>query len=129
MQLSFLVAKALLESDFASYFASLPSADVEPGPIVLREGKFERTSRVEAEERGTVTVAVMVVREVAATAEADALALREVDPPLRLGAGGGERETGASQVLTPRRRRSRRSTGPGASSGAFDVVLTVVRSL
>lgn len=38
MQLSFLVAKALLEGDFASYFASLPSADVEPEPIVLREG-------------------------------------------------------------------------------------------
>ena len=42
-----MVAKALLEGDFASYFASLPSADVEPGPIILREGKFERTSRVE----------------------------------------------------------------------------------
>ena len=74
MQLSFLVAKALLEGDFASYFASLPSADVEPEPIVLREGRFERTSRMVAEERGTVTVAVMVVREVAATAEADAWA-------------------------------------------------------
>lgn len=60
MQLSFLVAKALLEGGFASYFASLPSADVEPEPIVLREGKFERASRMEAEERGTVTVAVMV---------------------------------------------------------------------
>ena len=44
MQLSFLVAKALLEGDFASYFASLPSADDEPEPIVLREGKFERVS-------------------------------------------------------------------------------------
>ena len=69
MQLSFLVAKALLEGDFASYFASLPSAADEPEPIVLREGKFERVSRMEHEERGTVTVAVMVVREVAATAE------------------------------------------------------------
>ena len=70
MQLSFLVAKTLLEGDFASYFASIPSADVEPEPIVLREGRFERVNRMEAEERGTVTVAVMVVREVAATAEA-----------------------------------------------------------
>lgn len=74
MQLSFLVAKALLEGDFASYFASLPSADVEPEPIVLREGKFERVSRMEAEERGTVAVSVLVVREVAAQAEADAMA-------------------------------------------------------
>lgn len=74
MRLSFLVAKALLEGDFASYFASLPSADMEPEPIVLREGRFERVSRMEHEERGTVTVAVMVVREVAATAEADAMA-------------------------------------------------------
>ena len=32
MQLSFLIAKALLEGDFAS----VPSAAVEPEPIVLR---------------------------------------------------------------------------------------------
>lgn len=54
MQLSFLVAKTLLEGDFASYFASLPSADVEPEPIVLREGKFERTSRMDAAARHTL---------------------------------------------------------------------------
>ena len=86
------MAKALLEGDFASYFASLPSADMEPEPIVLREGRFERASRMEAEERGTVTVAVMVVREVAATAEADAMSCERWTPHLRLGAGGGERQ-------------------------------------
>ncbi len=61
LQLSFLVAKALIEGGFASYFASLPSADVEPEPIVLREGKFERVSRTEHEERGTVAVSVLVI--------------------------------------------------------------------
>lgn len=116
MQLSFLVAKALLEGDFASYFASLPSADVEPEPIVVRKGKFERVSRMEHEERGTVAVAVLVVREVAATAEADAQACERWirtygwEPWRRTAAG-------ASWGSTPRRRRSRRSTGPGASSG------------
>lgn len=70
------MAKALLGGDFASYFASLPLADLEPEPIVLREGRFERASRLEAEERGTVTASVMVVREVAATAEADAMSCK-----------------------------------------------------
>lgn len=74
MQLAFLVANALLDGDFASYFASVPSAAVEPEPIVLRQGGFERTSRMEDEERGTVTVAVLVVREVGSDVEADAQA-------------------------------------------------------
>lgn len=74
MQLAFLVAKALLDGDFASYFASVPSAADDPEPIVLRQGKFERVSRMEDEERGTVAVSVLVVREVEADAEADAMA-------------------------------------------------------
>lgn len=74
MQLSFLIAKALLEGDFASYFASVPSALDDPEPIVLRQGAFEREARMENEERGTVAVTVLVVREVEATADADAQA-------------------------------------------------------
>lgn len=74
MQLSFLIAKSLLDGDFASYFASVPSAADDPEPIVVREGSFEREARMEDEERGTVTVAVLVVRDVEATAEADAQA-------------------------------------------------------
>lgn len=74
MQLSFLVAQALLEGNFASYFASLPSADVQPKPIVVRKGRFECVNRTGGEERGTVAVAVLVVREAAAAAESDAQA-------------------------------------------------------
>lgn len=74
MQLSFLIAKALLDGDFASYFASVPSALDDPEPIVIRQGGFEREARMEDEERGTVAVTVLVVREVEATADADALA-------------------------------------------------------
>ena len=72
MQLSFLVARALLEGDFASYFASVPSAADDPEPIVLRQGKFEREAVLPDGERGHVAVTVLVVREVEADAEADA---------------------------------------------------------
>ena len=72
MQLSFLIAKALLEGDFASYFASVPSAAVEPEPIVLRQEKFEREAVLPDGERGHVAVRVLVVREVEDDAETDA---------------------------------------------------------
>lgn len=72
MQLSFLVARALLEGDFASYFASVPSAADDPEPIVLRQGKFEREAVLPDGERGHMAVTVLVVREVEADAEADA---------------------------------------------------------
>ena len=74
MQLSFLIAKALLEGDFASYFASIPSAADDPEPIVLRQGKFEREAVLPDGERGHVAVAVLVVREVEADAEEDSQA-------------------------------------------------------
>lgn len=99
MQLSFLVAKALLEGNFASYFASLPSADVEPEPIVLREGKFERVSRMEHEERGTVTV--------------------------RVAENGSWRIVGLDTMAPA----FKETDGSGRHVWAFDVVLTVVRSI
>ena len=128
MQLSFLVAKALLEGDFASYFASLPSADVEPEPIVVREGKFERTSRMEHEERGTVAVAVLVVREVAATAEADAIACEKW-----IRAYGWEpvAENGSCRIvgLDTTAPSFKEIDGSGRFVWAFDVLLTVVRGI
>lgn len=122
------MAKALLEGDFASYFASLPSADVEPEPIVLREGKFERTARLEAEERGTVTVVVMVVREVAATAEDDTQACERWvrsygwEP---VSENGSWRIVGLDTTAPAFKERD----GSGRFAWAFDVILTVVRSL
>ena len=128
MQLSFLVAKALLEGDFASYFASLPSADDEPEPIVLREGKFERVSRMEHEERGTVAVAVLVVREVAATAEADAIACEKW-----IRAYGWETvaENGSWRIvgLDTTAPSFKEIDGSGRFVWAFDVLLTVVRGI
>ena len=128
MQLSFLVAKALLEGDFASYFASLPSADDEPEPIVLREGKFERVSRMEHEERGTVAVAVLVVREVAATAEADAIACEKW-----IRAYGWEpvAENGSWRIvgLDTTAPSFKEIDGAGRFVWAFDVLLTVVRGI
>lgn len=128
MQLSFLVAKALLEGDFASYFASLPSADVEPEPIVVREGKFERVSRMEHEERGTVAVAVLVVREVAATAEADAIACEKW-----IRAYGWEpvAENGSWRIvgLDTTAPSFKEIDGSGRFVWAFDVLLTVVRGI
>jgi len=128
LQLSFLVAKALLEGDFASYFASLPSADDEPEPIVLREGKFERVSRMEHEERGTVAVAVLVVREVAATAEADAIACEKW-----IRAYGWEpvAENGSWRIvgLDTTAPSFKEIDGSGRFVWAFDVLLTVVRGI
>lgn len=124
MQLSFLVAKALLEGDFAS----LPSADMEPEPIVVREGRLERVSRMEHEERGTVTVAVMVVREVAAKAEADAIACERWirrygwEP---VAENGSWRIAGLDTTAPAFKERD----GSGRFVWTFDVVLTVVRSL
>lgn len=60
-----------MDGDFASYFASVPSAADDPEPIVLRQGKFEREALLpDGGERGTCTVEALVVREVSADAEA-----------------------------------------------------------
>lgn len=128
MQLSFLVAKALLEGDFASYFANIPSADVEPEPIVLREGKFERVSRMEHEERGTMTVSVLVVREVAAQAEADATACEKW---IRTYGWEPVAENGSWRIvgLDTTAPAFKETDGSGRHVWAFDVLLTVVRSL
>lgn len=128
MQLSFLVAKALLEGDFASYFASVPSADSESEPVVVREGRFERTARMEDEERGTVAVSVMVVREVEAVAEADAMACERWirrygwEP---VAENGSWRIVGFDTTAPAFKERD----GSGRYVWAFDVLLTVVRSI
>ena len=74
MQVSSLISKALLSGDFSNHFSKLPSALDCEQPIVVCEGPFERESRIDGEERGTVPVTVMVVREVASEAEGVAAA-------------------------------------------------------
>ena len=57
----------LVSGDFSGCFSTFaPSAADEPEPVVLVEGPFARESRIDGEERGTVPVSVLVVRETAA---------------------------------------------------------------
>ena len=72
-----LVSKCLVDGDFSNYFSKVPSAVEYPEPIVLVEGAFTRESRIESEERGVVPIDVYVVREVAADAEAVAIACEQ----------------------------------------------------
>ena len=77
MRIGFLISKALMRDDFSVYFSKVPSALECPEPIVVVEGAFERESRIDGEERGTVPVTVYVVREVSADAEAVAIACEQ----------------------------------------------------
>jgi len=128
LQLSFLVAKALLEGDFASYFAKVPSTLDDEQPIVLHEGKFEREARFEDEERGTVSVFVLVVREVNADAEADAQACERW---LRGYGWEPVAENGSWRICgldTTAPCFSERD-GSGRFIWGFEVILTVVRAI
>ena len=128
MKLSFLAAQALLDGDFASYFANVPSASDDEEPIVLREGAFERSARGEDSERGTVTVEVLVVRELAADAEDDATACESwlrTWPWERHAESGDWRVCGLDTTAPAFRERD----GSGRFVWAFDVVYTVARSL
>ncbi len=126
MQLSFLVAKALLEGDFASYFASVPSAADDPEPIVLCQGKFEREAVLPDGERGHLAVTVLVVREVEAEAEADA---QSCERWIRRYGWEPVAENGTWRIVgldttTPSFVELDRS---GRFVWGFDVILTVVR--
>ena len=64
------IAKLLADAHFTSCFTKVcPSALDCAEPIVVTEGAFSRGSRLAEEERGSVAVTVLVVREVAADAE------------------------------------------------------------
>lgn len=69
------IGKLLADAHFTSCFTKvLPSALYCGKPIVVTEGTFLRNSRMAEEERGSVVVTVLVVREVMADAESVALA-------------------------------------------------------
>ena len=128
MQLSFLIAKCLLEGDFASHFANVPSAAECPEPIVLRQGRFEREARMEDEERGHVVVTVLVVREVAVDAEEDALACERL---VRSSSWEAFSENGSWRVcgLDTSAPCFKERDGSGRFVWYFDVTLTVVREV
>lgn len=64
------IAELLVAGGFSSLFSkSSPSALDCAEPIVMAEGEFRRTSRIDREERGNVPVTVVVVRETSHDAE------------------------------------------------------------
>ena len=64
------IAGILRDAHFTNYFTKVsPSALDCAEPIVVLDGEFKRDARLVEEERGTVPVSVLVVREVSADAE------------------------------------------------------------
>lgn len=123
------IAIMLADTHFTSCFTKVcPSAFDCEEPIVVTEGAFERESRLTEEERGSVVVTVMVVREVAADAESIAvaaeLAVRRADWEPYADAGG-YRIVGIDTTAPTFKERD----SSGRYVWAFDVTCTVVRSL
>lgn len=67
------IKNILLSSGFSNVFSTIPSALDCAEPIVVSQGDFSREARRAEEERGTLPVTVLVVRDVAANAEAVAV--------------------------------------------------------
>ena len=123
------VAKMLADAHFSDCFSKvLPSALDYAEPIVVSERAFERASRMSEEERGTVPVTVMVVREASADAEAVAGACERA---VRSGSWEPYAETWPWRIVgvdTSAPALMRRD-GSGRFVWSFEVACTVVRSL
>ena len=123
------IAKLLADAHFTSCFTKvLPSALDCEAPIVVIEGAFARDSRLAEEERGSVVVNVLVVREAMADTEsvsvAAELAVRRADWEPYADAGG-YRIVGIDTSAPAFKERD----SSGRYVWAFDVTCTVVRSL
>ena len=123
------IAKLLADAHFSRYFSKgLPSALDCAEPIVVTEGAFARESRQAEEERGTVAVTVMAVREVAADAEDVAMAaeraVRRADWEPYVDAGS-YRIVGIDTSAPAFKERD----SSGRYVWSFDVTCTVVRAL
>ena len=123
------IGKLLVDAHFTSCFTKvLPSALDCEEPIVVTEGAFSRDARIAEEERGSVVVTVLVVREVMADAESVAaaaeLAVRRADWEPYADAGG-YRIAGIDTTAPSFKERD----SSGRYVLAFDVTCTVVRSL
>lgn len=123
------IASLLADAHFTSYFTKVrPSVLDCAEPIVVTGSAFSRDARMVEEERGTVAVTVMVVREVAADAESVAvaaeLAVRRADWEPYADAGT-YRIVGVDTTAPAFRERD----SSGRYVWAFDVACTVVRSL
>lgn len=123
------IAKLLADAHFSCYFSKVcPSALDCAEPIVVVEGAFSRDSRLAEEERGSVVVAVLVVREVSADAESVAvaaeMAVRRADWEPYADAGA-YRIVGIDTSAPAFKERD----SSGRYVWMFDVTCTVVRSL
>ena len=123
------IRKLLVDAHFTSCFTKVcPSALDCAEPIVVTEGAFSRGSRLAEEERGSVVVTVLVVREVMADAESVAvaaeLAVRGADWEPYADAGSC-RIVGIDTTAPTFKERD----SSGRYVWAFDVMCTVVRAL
>ena len=123
------IRKLLVDAHFTSCFTKVcPSAFDCEEPIVVTEGAFERESRLTEEERGSVVVTVMVVREVAADAEDVAFAAEQA---VRRADWEPYADAGAFRIVgidtSAPTFKERDSSGRFVWS--FDVTCTVVRAL
>ena len=123
------IASLLADAHFTSYFTKvLPSALDCAEPIVVTEGAFERDSRMAEEERGTVAVTVMVVREVAADAESVAIAAEKA---VRRAAWEPYADAGAYRIvgIDTSAPAFKERDSSGRIIWSFEVACTVVRAL
>lgn len=123
------IAKLLADAHFSCYFSKVhPSALDCAEPIVAVEGAFSRDSRMAEEERGSVVVTALVVREVMADAESVAIAaemaVRRADWEPYADAGA-YRIVGIDTTAPAFKERD----SSGRYVWAFDVSCSVVRSL
>ena len=123
------IAKLLADAHFSCYFSKvLPSVLDCPEPIVVLDGEFERDARMAEEERGTVAVTVLVVREALAEAEnaatAAELAVRRADWEPYADAGT-YRIVGIDTMAPIFKERD----SSGRFVWSFEVACTVVRAL
>ena len=123
------VVKLLADAHFSCYFSKVhPSALDCAEPIVAVEGAFSRDSRMAEEERGSIVVTALVVREVMADAESVAIAaemaVRRADWEPYADAGA-YRIVGIDTTAPAFKERD----SSGRYVWAFDVSCAVVRSL
>lgn len=122
-----LVKEALFRGDFTNCFTKPVSALACAEPIVVLEGAFARTSRIDGEERGAVSVTVLVVREDAEAAEGVAVACEQL-----LRGCDWERDAAAWPYrvvgLDSTAPRFKERDGSGRFVWEFSVELTVARS-
>ena len=122
------VASLLVRAKFTNLFTFSCPALVCPEPIVVAAGGFVRNVRMAEEERGAVTVAVRVVRNVSADAESAAYACERALRHARWEecAEAGQFRIVALDTSAPALELQDKS---GRWVWKFEVVLTVVREI